>query len=330
MSQSRQPKGVPIGGQYAANSHDEAGTALGSTSGDHVEHPYPSEYFYDGELLSPKDALDRWIEDSDIDWGDLIEGEDSESAREMVFANTRHDADPAQNIEAIRQSAAYNGFDEAKLDLPLPPVTDPPAFPVGFPFTNDLNEKIEWAMKNDAMLSVDTDSGIVEISGDEAYEEFDDLAPGESFVIVGARYIDPSQERNPYGASPEAIRDVNRVEDLITGDIDSPEARAIQIGWKPDLDDGIPLKPDYLNALATHRELRPGRREEVEALLSRHGITRGELEREIANEFGMYVPYDDNGVTRYTVEHPNRILNRISDDYLEELGASTAHAKDWQ
>ncbi len=28
MSQSRQPKGVPVGGQYAENAHDEAGASL--------------------------------------------------------------------------------------------------------------------------------------------------------------------------------------------------------------------------------------------------------------------------------------------------------------
>lgn len=31
MSQSRQPKGVPVGGQYAENSHDEAGAPLGTS-----------------------------------------------------------------------------------------------------------------------------------------------------------------------------------------------------------------------------------------------------------------------------------------------------------
>lgn len=326
MSQSRQPKGIPSGGQFAASSHDEAAGSLSSGA----DSAFPQSYVYDGEVLDPQTALDRWVDQSEVDYDSLIEGMDGEEAREAVFANTTRGGDPAANIEGIRYAAVYNGFDDALLDLPTPHTVpehpaDAPAFSIGFPDGGSIGDKVDWALENDAVLTVDMDPGEFDLSGDDLREEWENLAPGEGFEITGARFLDPAKDRNPYGATDEAIRDVDRVEALITDDIDHPEAREIQSRWRKDGD--FAFSPDYYNALATYKPIRAERKAEVDGLLDEYDITRAELDREISNEFGMPFSYDDGGTSRFVVEHHNRILNRISLDYLEEIAANVAHEK---
>lgn len=115
-NQSRTPAGVPTGGEFASNGHDEAG-ALVAPATDEYGYRIGQRYEWDGEAMTPEDALQDWIDNNEVIWDDL--GFDSEDeAREAVFMNTRWDAPAIVNLEALHAALDYHGISNDKVQLP--------------------------------------------------------------------------------------------------------------------------------------------------------------------------------------------------------------------
>lgn len=66
MSTQRQPKGIPVGGQFAANSHDEADANLVNDEPDHEPIPWEVEggYVQEGHYLLWGDG----VENDALEW----------------------------------------------------------------------------------------------------------------------------------------------------------------------------------------------------------------------------------------------------------------------
>lgn len=196
-------------------------------------------------------------------------------------------------------------------------------YPIGFPITGETHDQVQWAIDHDATLVVDMDEGTFPLSGDDLESTWDDLAPGEGFAILGAYRNDITAERNPYGASAAAIAEYDEIGRLLRSDKESDNALAeerMKIAVRPE------NKGDYYAAGASYVDLTPDTHERVQQLLEKHDVSRAAVEREIANEFGIPLPFTaPDGEERTYQEHPNRILNRITDDYLEEVFANAAH-----
>lgn len=119
MNQKRTPAGIPTGGEFAANEHDEAASSL-AVERDAYGYRRDQRFMFDGDVLSPEEALERWSNDHEIAWHDLIEGMDEDESQEAIFSETHHQASAITNLAALRSAARYNGVDESKLDLPQP------------------------------------------------------------------------------------------------------------------------------------------------------------------------------------------------------------------
>lgn len=116
-NQSRTPAGVPTGGEFAANAHDDASATLAEPTHDARGRRIGILYAWDGEAMSPEDALQDWTENHEIDWSDL--GFDSEEeAHEAVFENTRWDASALDNLDALHGALRYHGIPNEKIGLP--------------------------------------------------------------------------------------------------------------------------------------------------------------------------------------------------------------------
>lgn len=298
-NQKRQPKGIPVGGEFAANEHDEA---VGSLA---------------GALSYQGIAIDGNYEQSPLGLMEIPVIAEDEGLAMRPGEESWHEAS-AEELERYERywldvtDAEGDDMDESR-----------PAFTIGFPSDEDTNAQVQWALENDATLTVDTDMGEIEMSGEDLRSEWENLAPGEGFDIVGAKRSDNRAEGNPYGASPQAIYVASEAGRLLR---DSNEKRANELILALH---GIPGgKDDHYAALSSFQPLDADRAERIEGLLDDHDITRADLEKSMLGEFGMMIPFDaPNGKKAYLQEHPNRILNRITDDYLEDIAAKASREK---
>lgn len=58
----------------------------------------------------------------------------------------------------------------------------------------DVNRLVQKALKHNYGLWVDTDYGQLDLFGDDLAETWDNLAPGESFVVLGVVTADTRKE----------------------------------------------------------------------------------------------------------------------------------------
>lgn len=246
-NQKRQPKGIPVGGEFAANEHDEATGGLSVVT----THPILNE----GSSVT--------------------------------------------NI-----------------------------YPIGFPIDGETNDQVQWAIDNDATLIVDMDEGTFPLSGDDLESTWDDLAPGEGFAILGAYRNDIGEEQNPYHASDAARARFTEIERLMRSGHTNPADEERATALLKEATSTPEGKGDHYAAASSYSDLTPDAHARLSALMEEHDVSRGDVEREIANEFGMPVQYiAPDGEERFYQEHPNRIVNRISDDYLEEVVANAGRIR---
>lgn len=198
------------------------------------------------------------------------------------------------------------------------------AYPIDFPMHDETSDKVDWALENDAVLIVDTDMGALPLYDHDLRQMYDGLAPGEGFEVTGAYRKDVEKDKNLRGASAEAIAAADKVSALLRAG-DPKQEGADMIAKMTLTPEG---KGDYYAALSSYSDLTTEASDRLDALMSEHDVKRADVDLYIAGEFGMPVEYvTPQGETAFFHEHPNRIINRIDDDYLDEIVRFTARDK---
>ncbi len=105
-TQSRQPKGVPVGGQYAENSHDEASVALGSTD-DYESPSVPTTIRY--EMWDSRDNISE-VGMDEVDLSRVLDSYDLDEIERRVAQgdtdNFYYDAE-AMDLRSTEHSGPF-------------------------------------------------------------------------------------------------------------------------------------------------------------------------------------------------------------------------------